>query len=518
MRFLLHAVFAKSSRAFHKRAVYSGYQSKGDKNVQSNQKRLSALFAVVFCLAFMAGAVSGSAWYIALAEGSPQGTAPTGGQPPEGAPQGGMGTPPDGAPPDGQPGGMGFPPSGGAPGGFGGSGTVTNGTSANTIDQDGTISGETYTSTGDNENALRIDGAAVTLENVTVDKVSGESANTEDGDFYGQNAGLLALSGARVTISGATIQTAAKNGNAVFSYGEGTTVTIRDSAINTTANNSGGIHVTGGGTLYAYGLAVDTQGNSAAAIRSDRGGGTIVADGGSYTSHGTGSPAIYSTANITVKNAALTATNSEAIVVEGKNSIALENCALSGNMTGTYQNDGTENLHNVMLYQSMSGDADVGTSSFTATGGSITAGSGDMFYVTNTNSVIALTGVALTLANDTLLRVEGNSSSRGWGKAGANGGNLTFLADQQALHGNVVVDTISTLDFTLTNGSTFEGAMSIADNAAGGTAVAGNAVVHIGAGCTWTLTGDSMVTSLTNEGTIEYNGYTITLADGTVMK
>lgn len=39
-----------------------------------------------------------------------------------------------------------------------------------------------------------------------------------------------------------------------------------------------------------------------------------------------------------------------------------------------------------------------------------------------------------------------------------------------------------------------------------------------GEGCTWKLTGDCTITSLTNNGTIDFNGYTITLADGSVLK
>nr|WP_294494849.1 hypothetical protein [uncultured Anaerosporobacter sp.] len=48
--------------------------------------------------------------------------------------------------------------------------------------------------------------------------------------------------------------------------------------------------------------------------------------------NGTGSPAIYSTANIAVSDATLNANNSEAVVVEGKNSVSLTNCNLTGNM------------------------------------------------------------------------------------------------------------------------------------------------------------------------------------------
>ena len=242
-------------------------------------------------------------------------------------------------------------PSGNMPGGFGGSDTVTQGTSATTITEGGTYSSTSYSSTGDDENALRVDGATVTLDSVTVDKSAGSSSNTEDGDFYGQNAALLATNGANVTIKNATLNSSAQNGNGIFSYGTCTTVNVSDSTITTTADNSGGIQTTGGGTTNATNLTVNTSGNSAAAIRSDRGGGTVVVDKGTYTSNGYNSPAVYSTADVTVSNATLTANNSESLVIEGKNSIKLNNCDVSGNMSSTEGSSSDENVHNVMIYQ-----------------------------------------------------------------------------------------------------------------------------------------------------------------------
>ncbi len=215
--------------------------------------------------------------------------------------------------------------SGSMGGGFGGSNQVTQGSSANTISEDGTYTDTTYTSTGDDENALRVDGATVTLDGITVDKSAGATSNTENGDFYGVNAALLATNGATVTITNATVTSSAQNGNGVFSYGTGTTVNISESMITTTADN-------------------------------------------------------------------------------------------------------------------------------------------------------------------------------------------------QTLSGDIVVDTISTLNMKLTGGSTFTGTINIVDNAQNGTAVSNNAVVTIESGCTWTLTGDCVITSLTNSGTINFNGYTITLADGTVLR
>ena len=429
---------------------------------------------------------------------------------------------PDGEPgekPDGQPGGQGSAP-GGQGGGFGGSSEVTQGSSANTITEDGTYSGTTYSSTGDDENALRVDGAAVTLDGVTVEKSAGATSNTENGDFYGVNAALLATNGATVTIKNAAVTSSAQNGNGVFSYGSGTTVNISDSTITTTADNSGGIQTTGGGTTNASNLTVETSGNSSAAIRSDRGGGTVNVTGGTYTSNGYNSPAVYSTADITVSDAKLTANNSEALVIEGKNSIVLVGCDVSGNMSDTKGTSSDENVHNVMIYQSMSGDADVGTSTFSITGGTLTGKNGDLIYVTNTHCVLTLSGVTIVNEDEEgyLLRVTGNSASHGWGTAGSNGAQVEFTADAQTLEGDILVDSISTLTMTLQNGSTFTGTINIVENAEGGTAAADNAVVTVGSGCIWTLTGNCTLTSLVNNGTINFNGYTITLADGTVMK
>lgn len=406
-------------------------------------------------------------------------------------------------------------PGGGAPG----SGEVSQGTAATTISSDGTYSDKTYSSTGDDENALRVDGAAATLTGITVDKSSGATSNAENGDFYGTNAALLATNGANVTIKDATISSSAQNGNGVFSYGENTTVNISDSKITTTADNSGGIQTTGGGTTNASNLTIETSGNSSAAIRSDRGGGTVNVDGGTYTSNGYNSPAVYSTAAITVKNAKLTANNSEALVIEGKNSISLSDCDVVGNMSDDKGSSSDENVHNVMIYQSMSGDADVGTSSFSMTGGSLTAKNGDMFYITNTDCTVALTNVDIKNedSDGCLMKICGNSASKGWGTAGSNGANAQVTAKSQTLKGDIMVDSISTLNLMLSDGSSLEGTINIYDNEQNGTATDNNAVVQIDKGCTWTLTGNCKISSLTNNGTINYNGYTITLADGTVL-
>lgn len=369
-------------------------------------------------------------------------------------------------------------------GGFGANGT-DNGTAANNADDNAVLSNMSFSSENDDENALRADGVTVSLTDCTITK-TGSSSNTENGDFYGMNAALLAENGAQVTVTGGEVTTSATNGNGIFSYGSGTVVNVSGTKIRTAERNSGGIQTTGGGKMNAEDLDVQTEGNSSAAIRSDRGGGTVNVKGGTYVTNGTGSPAIYSTADISVSDAVLTANNSDGIVVEGKNSVKLTDCTLSGKMQGTY-NDNSENIQCIMIYQSMSGDADVGEAYFEANGGEITSLAGDMFYVTNTSCEIKLSGVKFNMADGVFLRAVGNSSSRGWGKSGENGGDVKMTLTDQTVEGDIVVDEISSLDLDM-SGSVLTGAIN-ADNSGG------NISVFLDENSTWNLTSDCYVSS-----------------------
>ena len=243
----------------------------------------------------------------------------------------------------------------------------------------------------------------------------------------------------------------------------------------------------------------------------------MVVDGGTYTSNGTGSPAVYSTANIAVHNADLTSNNSESVCIEGLNSLRLFDCNLTANMKKDSQNDCT---WNVILYQSMSGDSEVGNSTFEMNGGTLTAKNGGMFYTTNTESTIRLSDVDITYAenNDFFLKCTGNSNQRGWGTAGANGADCNFTADSQKMEGDVIWDSISQLDFYMSNGSTLKGAVTD-DESNAGDGGSGYCNFYIAKGCTWTVTGDSTLTKLYNAGTIvDTEGKTVTIkgTDGTV--
>ncbi len=357
---------------------------------------------------------------------------------------------------------------------------------------------ETITNDEDGDHAILADGETASYSNISVEK-TGDS-DGDEADFYGENAAIFATDGAELTLSNMLITTDGKHANGVFSYGEGTVVNISDSVIETSGNCSGGLMTTGGGTMNATNLTIHTTGNSSAAIRSDRGGGTVNVTGGSYTTDGKGSPVIYSTADITVTDALLTSTASQGVVVEGSNSVTLNDVDLVAD-NNTKNSDKSSWYQAVMIYQSMSGDAAEGLASFTMSGGSLTNKNGDVFFVNNTSATITLTDVEIT--NKDTDGVFLRAAAAGWGKDGSNGGHVTMVASNQVITGDMLVDEISSLELTLSDDSVFSGAINPDGEE-------GEVNVIIESGSTWTLTGDSYITSLDADAdAIDLNGYTL---------
>lgn len=378
-------------------------------------------------------------------------------------------------------------------------------TAVKELTEDTTLKSGSYSSKSADENVVLATGdIKAALSGLTITK-TGDSDGGDNSNFYGTNSGIIAKDGASLTLKNLKVTTKASGANGVFSYGgsattdneggDGTTVTISDSKITTTGDNAGGI-------MNASDLTIKTAGTSSAAIRSDRGGGTVNVDGGTYTTTDAGSPAIYSTADITASSAKLIAKASEGIVIEGKNSVTINDCELTDD--NTTLNGQSTTYKNIFLYQSMSGDAADGQAEFTATNSDITTNKGDTLYVTNTTASINLKNNTIT-NNDSegnFLRAQADS----WGSSGSNGGNVTLTMTKQKASGNIVIDSISTLDMTMKSGSSYTGTIN-GDNSAKSIKLTLDKKSRI------KLTGDSYVTSLddadTDYSNIDFNGYTL---------
>ena len=418
-------------------------------------------------------------------------------------------TPPDGG---------GTPPDGGGtpPGSGGSSSSSVSWNGATEITSAATTANQNYISSTADQNALLINTSDdVVINNPTVTK-SGDSDGGDNCNFYGINSGIMCMGGGSTSIVGGTVTANATGANGVFSYGgnggnngaagDGTAVYVSNMTITTTGGNSGGIMTTGGGKTVARNLTITTEGQSSAPIRSDRGGGEVTVEGGTYISNGLGSPAIYSTAAIEVSNATLVSNLSEGVCIEGKNSIALTNCTLTANNTQT--NGNATFLDTIMIYQSMSGDADSGQSSFSMIGGVLNSRKGHVFHVTNTSALITLQDVEINNADSDgiLLSV----CDDGW--SGAS--NIATLnAIDQELDGDILVGSDSTLTLNLTSGTTLRGAVNGTITNASGSVVSSNAgTVNVTIDDTgkWYLSGNSSISSFNGDAAnVVNNGYTL---------
>jgi len=423
-----------------------------------------------------------------MPQGTPSAGGP-GGNPPDGTPPAGGpgGNPPDGTPPVGNPGGPGGNPPKGAPGsnpsGSSSDASSLNITVAYTVD--GTTEsqiGQTYSASNTDQSAIYVLNAGnLTLKNATV-TTSGGSSSSDSSSFYGLNAGILATTGSKINISDSTVTTIGDGANGIFATGDGSAITISNVKIDCTGQYAHAVMATLGGTLTLTNVNMTTAGASSGAIATDRGSGTINVTGGTVLTTGSNSPGIYSTGAITVSDAAILATGSEAAVIEGANSITLTNTALASSK---------EDKWGVMIYQSMSGDAEGTKGIFTMIGGSLgySSKSGPLFYVTNSTGTITLKGVNIELNSDTLIK----ASAGNWGKSGSNGGAVIFTADGQTLTGDMIADNISSLTATLQNGSSLTGAINSEH-----TAKVAN--LTLDGTSSWTVTADSYLTTLNTAG------------------
>lgn len=351
--------------------------------------------------------------------------------------------------------------------------------------------GKTYTSTVSDQSAIVVNGSgSLSIDGATVTKNAGTASSEENSNFYGVNAALLAKNGSKLKVTNTKITTGVDGANAIFATGNNSKITAENVEIVTTANSSRGLDATYGGTIIANNIKITTSGAHCAALATDRGEGTVTVTDGVLKTRGEGSPGIYSTGTITGTDLTSTATGSEAAVIEGKNSVTLTNSDITG-----YKKYG------VMIYQSTSGDAAEGEGTFNMTGGSITAKTGPLFYSTNTIATINLENVKLT-GNSTLLKAGADS----WGTSGSNGANVTLNAKKQVLSGSVEADSISSLTLNILDGSKLTATIN-ANN------TAQSVVLNLSSDSTWTVTGNSYLTGLTDADSslsnIDDNGYTV---------
>ncbi len=312
---------------------------------------------------------------------------------------------------------------------------------------DATIGSGTYESATDDQAVFVVaNGGSLTIQgDVNINKTgSADFAGRGDNySFYGLNSAIVVVGeGSSVTINGAKITTSVSGANAVVATG-GATANVQKTTIDTSNDGSRGLHATYGGTIIADEVAITTRGASSATLATDRGEGVVTASNMTLSTEGAGSPLIYSTGNITVTGSTGTANGAQIAVIEGKNSVTLDDCEFSTNGIGNRNN--VDNAA-IMIYQSMSGDAAEGVGSFTATNSTLTIlpsssvyTTAPFFFATNTTAEISLTGVKASFYQDGYFILASGTSE--WGTEGANGAIVNIsMTESDVTNQNIGVD------------------------------------------------------------------------------
>jgi len=350
----------------------------------------------------------------------------------------------------------------------------------------------------DQSGILVTDTGTLSLSNSKI-TTSGNTSSQDSSSFAGLNAAILAINNSTIHLADSTITTTGEGANGAFAVGNGSTVDLSNVVIDATANGAHGVMATRGGVLTLKDVDITTRGESSGALATDRGGGTITAVGGNITTTGNNSPAIYSTGNITVNNMRMSATGAESAVIEGANTITLNDSVLTSSM---------DNKWGVMIYQSMSGDAEGIQGTFSMSGGELsnTASSGPLFFVTNSIGVINLAGVTVVANSGELI----DASANRWGNKGTNGGTVIFTADSETLSGSITADKISSVNITLKNNSSLKSTINPTHSAK-------EINLTMDGTSHWTVTANSYISKLINpagiSGTsitnITGNGFTV---------
>ena len=355
-----------------------------------------------------------------------------------------------------------------------------------------------YSSSSTNENAVKVSGGTFTMTNCTISK-TGATTDTDGSSFYGTNAAILASNNGKIEMSGGTITTNAIGANAIVAYGGA--VAVSDVVMTCSQNLSRGIHATGGGTITASNLTITTSGNNSSVIATDRGGGTVTVTGGTYSCSGTDCAVIYSTGDITVNNITGASAIGEMGVIEGSNSITINNSDMTSGAASSSRG--------LFLMQSFSGDAGQGSKSFiNVSGGSLTMTDDKTPLIevaTVVTGTVTLDSVTTTIPSGILMFVDYNTR---WDTYGATG-VLILSGDGYTYSGNIVVDSYSNAEVTVNDGVTWEGAY---DNE--NTGISTSLTID---GGSWDVTADSYIdevvinngisgTSITS---ITGNGYSV---------
>ncbi|MQR01262.1 autotransporter outer membrane beta-barrel domain-containing protein [Glaciimonas soli] len=390
-----------------------------------------------------------------------------------------------------------------------GDGVSSTGTGA-TISADAAT---TINTAGDNAIGLFVSGPGSTVTN------SSATVTTA-----GQNAvGIEMSNGAAATLTAGTVSTTGLAAHGVEATDAGSSIASQGgTVVNTTGVGAFGAYANNGGALSLTDAQISTAGANATGVQADSGtgtqGGTVTVSGGSVTTTNTAADGLMASgagSTIGASNGlSVTTSGTTAHGVVAQNGAAVTLASAVVNTAGA-QADG-------LVAQNGGSVTDIGSTVSSAAGNGATANSGGVLALTSTTLKGGASGIVTsdTLANGaaSTVTVTGGSVASGTGPAflgnggtanitvqnGAavtagngtllnlmNGSNVTFTASGESLTGNIFSDVSSTGNIYLTNDTTLTGYIDPVAMTIDGTSL-------------WNVTSNSMLSSLSNAGTVAF--------------
>lgn len=313
--------------------------------------------------------------------------------------------------------------------------------------------------------------------------------------------GLDAYLGATVTAKDVTVTTHGEQSMAVSAFGAGSRIDVDGATIVTDGPLADGATANTGGEVRIRNSSVTTSGEAAdglSAVRqnslvegdnvnvkvsgADAAGATAVSGGTVRVSNGS---RIESTGSTPYSHAAMaitTAANAPGATFEATDSTLVSahgaGVAINGGATARLTNTTVEAGRNALGYEAPPAPLDA-PATITVDGGRLHSAEATIDVVSGKGSVTLSNGVKITSNNGVLAQVNPDAA-------------LTLNMDNVRTTGNLIAGPSATLDFNLSNGSALTGTATNAGHAT------------IDSTSLWTLTGNSVVASMRNGGTIGF--------------
>ena len=321
-------------------------------------------------------------------------------------------------------------------------------------------------------------GVDLILTELRINKTSGGIVDS-DRRKTGVNSALLADAGSRVRVERCDVTSHAPQADGITASGEGTRITITQGTVSTNRLASVGISSIHGAEIVVDETHVNTFDHQSPSFYT-LDGGKLDVTAAMGENGGQGSPLFFSSGLMTAVKCRMSSAKWTVGSVEDGMLDLTKNQLKAGGVAGflLYSTTDNSDVHSVL----------------NLTKNSISVGEGPIFMVTNNNDAnITVQGNSFSCKSSDLIQVK----SEEWGVKGSNGGHATLTVNKQSLSGDVFVDSISSLNIVLNKGAKLNSKVNKVENRCA------KVHVQVNAGSTWTVRGESHITSITFEQPLE---------------